>query len=354
MRILQLIDSLEVGGGERMAVNIANLLSSKDIPNLLIVSRKSGPLEIFINNKYSLKILSKKNSFDLGSFLDLVGIIRDFKPTIIHAHDSSVFWAGLIRVFFPKIKMVWHAHYGGLVGGDNRFGKQLPLVKNKINGFIGVNSHLVNWAKKEFPKCDQFVYISNFPDIPSGLKRDETKKIITCVANLKHPKNHILLVKSFFHFQKRHTEYQLNLVGKKSDENYFNDLKLEIEALGIQSSVHFLGEVLDLSEVFEQSTFAVLASEVEGLPVSLLELGLAGVPVISSGVGQCPQLLGNGKFGYLFQSGNQKELVDTMCVVAENLDIAKTKARDFKQEIESNYGKEGFWKNYSNFLNLLN
>jgi glycosyltransferase involved in cell wall biosynthesis len=349
-----LIDSLEVGGGERMAVNIANLLSLKDIPNLLVVSRKSGPLEIFLTKKNSLKLLSKKNSFDLIAFWDLVGIIRDFKPTIIHAHDTSVFWAGLIRVFFPKIKLVWHAHYGGLVGGDNRFGKQMPLVKNKINGFIGVNSELVSWAKSQFPNCDQFEYISNFADIPSGIKKNGSKKIISCIANLKHPKNHKLLVRSFFHFQKRHREYQLNLVGKKSDENYFDDLKSEIESLGIQSSVHFLGEVLDLSEVFEQTTFAVLASEVEGLPVSLLELGLAGIPIISSGVGQCPQLLGHGKFGYLFQSGSEKELVDKMCVVAENLDIAETKARDFKKEVESNYGKEGFWENYTNFLNLLN
>ena len=61
MRIVQLIDSLDAGGAERMAVNYANALQSKIEFSGLVTTRKEGGLKEQINPKVSylfLKIIT--------------------------------------------------------------------------------------------------------------------------------------------------------------------------------------------------------------------------------------------------------------------------------------------------------
>ena len=49
MRILQIIDSLEVGGAERMAVNYANSLAGRVAFSGLAATRAEGPLRDELN-----------------------------------------------------------------------------------------------------------------------------------------------------------------------------------------------------------------------------------------------------------------------------------------------------------------
>lgn len=60
MRIVQIIDSLETGGAERMAVNYANALSEKIEFSGLIASRKEGLLLNQIDKNVSYLFLKKR------------------------------------------------------------------------------------------------------------------------------------------------------------------------------------------------------------------------------------------------------------------------------------------------------
>ena len=53
MRIIQLIDSLEAGGAERMAVSYANALGKKIEFSGLVVTRKEGPLVNLLDKEVS-------------------------------------------------------------------------------------------------------------------------------------------------------------------------------------------------------------------------------------------------------------------------------------------------------------
>ena len=60
MRIVQLIDSLEAGGAERMAVNYANVLAEQIEFSGLAATRKEGALLDQINSNVSYLFLNKK------------------------------------------------------------------------------------------------------------------------------------------------------------------------------------------------------------------------------------------------------------------------------------------------------
>ena len=71
MRILQLIDSLEAGGAERMAVNYANALATTLEFSSLVATRKEGPLLGEIDSKVIYLFLNKKKATRLWSVMAL-------------------------------------------------------------------------------------------------------------------------------------------------------------------------------------------------------------------------------------------------------------------------------------------
>ncbi len=353
MRILQVIDSMAVGGAERMAVNIANLFSKENIPNILVASRSKGPMNDFLQEQDSFICLDKKSFFDIKAFRRLVSTARNFKPTHIHVHDSSVFWGVLLKQFIPSCKLIWHAHYGGFNGDDQRFGNKIKFIAGSIDAVITVNEELKDWIEKELTKIRNVAYIQNFPDLPTAISRQSPSDVILCLANLKPPKNHHLLVNAFLEFTKLKPSYKLKLVGATDNSSYLSEIKEIIRRGGMEDSVLIEGTQLNLTPYLEEAQFAVLSSDVEGLPVSLLELGLGKVPIITTAVGQCNTLLNQGKFGYLAQKGNKTELLEAMVHVAENISEANQKAELFASHVSAKFGNMNFFEKYTNLIKGL-
>lgn len=352
MRVVQLIDSLDVGGAEKMAVNLANLFSEKAIPNLLIASRKGGPLEVLVRNKSSLILLSKKRTVDVVTFFVLLKKIKAFKPTILHAHDSSIFWAAFLGIFLPKTLVVWHAHYGGFASNNGRFGKHVKNIQRLIHRVVVVNSELLDWIKKELPGIPRSQFIGNFPEKISNEKIDRSRlNWIISVANLKNPKNHRTLILAFSQVVKTHPEFRLALIGTTSDGAYLQEVIKLIQAEKLEEKITITGAVISLKDWFDKAHFAVLSSDVEGLPVSVLELGLSGIPVLCSAVGACPELLGNGHFGYLSTPNDASSLTAQMNKIIENYEEAILKSEGFKEKVSAEFGADKFFEEYSVLIN---
>lgn len=353
MRVVQLIDSLDIGGGERMAVNLANYFDGIQLPNLLISTRKGGALEVLVNNKSSLEIYSKSNTLDFSTFFKILKKIKTFKPTVIHAHDSSIFWAAMLKVFVPDTQLIWHAHYGGFSSHNDRFGKKVNYIQNLIDSVIVVNRDLLTWVNSNLSKVSKAVYIGNFPERISNCQFERAElTLLICVANLKNPKNHRTLVLAFSKFLKLRPGYKLALIGSLDDANYLEELNSIIESESIQDHVLLLGPMVDMKEWFDKARMGILSSTIEGLPVSLLELGLSGIPVISSRVGACPSLLEEGKGGYLFHPEDVEELTENMIYLVDHPEVSKTKAEVFEQKVKTEFGGDNFYREYIELIKL--
>src|SRR5262245_9627388 len=69
--VLHLIDTLEAGGGERVAVNLANLMSRSKYRSYLCVTRREGPLADLVAPDVERICLRRKRSFDLAGLRQL-------------------------------------------------------------------------------------------------------------------------------------------------------------------------------------------------------------------------------------------------------------------------------------------
>ena len=88
MRILQLIDSLNVGGLEKVGVNLANALADEGVYSCLVSTRKEGPLKAAIKSNVNYSCLNKKYALDLKAIYRLKQFLEAHKINILHAHGS--------------------------------------------------------------------------------------------------------------------------------------------------------------------------------------------------------------------------------------------------------------------------
>ena len=93
MRIVQIIDSLEVGGAEKMAINYANALAKRIDFSGLIATRKEGDLKREIESNVDYLFLNKKNTIDFKAVFQLKTYCKKNKVEIVQPHSSSYFIA---------------------------------------------------------------------------------------------------------------------------------------------------------------------------------------------------------------------------------------------------------------------
>lgn len=344
MRVLQIIDSLNPGGAERMAVNYANELANHINFSGIVVTRASGELSDSISSNVALFTLNRKNVFDYKAIITFKNIIKQKKITVLHAHGTSFFIAFLIKLLVLRIKIVFHEHYGGRV--NQSILKNIPLLFSCLffDEIIVVNKEVEDWYhKKGVKKAIFFPNFAKFKD--DGLKETvlngAPEKRIVCLANLKFPKNHMVLIKAFAKItSERKSEWSLHLVGKNYNDNYSYEIIRYISDLGLEKSVYIYDSRFDIENILSQASIGVLCSSFEGFPVTLLEYGLAKLAVISSNVGYCREIIQNEVTGLLFDPNGIDELAFKIEKLMNNGDLRERLSIELNDLVRTNYSEE--------------
>lgn len=341
MRVVQLIDSLEIGGAERMAVNIANGIAKTGFFSALVVTRNEGLLKSDLLEKVKYKFLKRKGKIDFNALFAFKKFIKSNEIEIIHAHGSSIFFAIMTKIMCPSIRLVWHDHNGNRLNAkkNNFFIILFSLLYDTV--FV-VNEHLEDWAKKKlFVKKVFFLPNFSSPLINKKLtvlKGDSEKKIV-CLANLRHPKNHLVLLKAYVLSDAKKNNWTLHLIGKDSEDGYSKELKEFITTNNLVNNVYMYGSCEDAAYILSQAKIGVLTSLYEGFPVSLIEYGIASLAVITSNVGYCEKLVKNKINGLVFESDNVLELTECFNKYINNRNYIDSMSAAFHKFVDENYSE---------------
>lgn len=338
LKVLHIVDSLQLGGAERVAVNLSNALAEAGIETHLCVSRTDGPLRSFVSEKVKLFMLNKKSSHDVPALIRFYKYVRRNKISVIHAHSSSVFWASLVKPW-NRCALIWHAHFGNAV--ESKPPQWLSLSKRKIDFAYTVNEELESWTISVVGIKDTYVeYLKNFPVLKSNdelLKPlEETGEYkIAHVAGLRREKDHFTLMLA----AQALPNCDFYLAGTDFDDAYSHDVRKYIEDHQLHN-VHVLGGRTDVAAILRHCDVGILSSESEGLPVSLLEYGLVGLPVVCTKVGECPEVLGHGEYGILVDKGDSQGLVRGIQQLLDDKVLRDRLSTAFHENVVRNYSQE--------------
>lgn len=316
MKVMQITDWLEPGGKERVAVNLANMLPRDRFDSYLCTTRVSrGGLERILANDVGRLRLDRTRAVDISAMRRLVEFNVLHQIDVMHAHGSSLFLASLASLFAPHPAVVWHDHYGPY-RRDDRPAWLYRIAAARIDGVIAVNQALLDWSRERLRIAPERTwYLPNFvaetrlvsaaPTV--GLPGRRGNRVV-CVAHLRPQKDHRTLLQAFAIVVRTVPDAHLLLLGGQSDGRYAAGLIELAESLDLRRSISFLGQRDDVPTVLAQSDVGVLSSESEGFPLALIEYGLAGLPAVSTNVGQCAEILDHGRSGLLVDGGDPRAL----------------------------------------------
>jgi len=357
MRIVQIIDSLEAGGAERMAINYANALAHRIEFSGLIATRREGILLDQLDKKVQYLYLKKKRKIDFNAIFRLRKYIKKYKVNVIHAHSSSFFMAVLVKVILPEIKIIWHDHYG--VSQDLSVRKNLGLKFGSFffAGAIAVNSALKNWAES-YLWCSNISYFPNFiddykkSDEKIFLEGSEGKRII-CVANLRPQKNHKLLINAAKSIKDKFPDWSFHLFGKDFNDAYSDTLREKVKDLKLQNVVYFYGTTYNVSSALEQCDIAVLPSLSEGLPLAILEYGSHKLPVVVTDVGEISKIITSDKLGLMVNSNDLNQFEESIRRLIENENERIEMGLRLNAHIQINFSQKSIIDKYALWLSSL-
>lgn len=322
-----------------MAVNIANALLPHVEGSFLCCTRQEGMLKEEIKPEVGYLFLNKKSSLDPKAILKLRNYIKENKIDIVHAHSTSYFLAGLLKLSGSRFKLIWHDHYGESENLESRDYKILKKFSRLFAGIISVNTALKEWAIQNLD-CENVIEIKNFipepyPDAKAKIQlkgnKDDFK--IICVANLRPQKDHLNLLRAF-EILDSNLGISLHLIGEDPGTEYSASVLSRIKNSPVNHWIFYYGTQADIISFLKQSDLGVLSSRSEGLPLALLEYGMVGLPVVCTDVGKCKDIIKQD--GKLVQKENPEELAKQILFYIKHPENRVKDARNFHQKIKIN------------------
>ena len=358
-RVIQVIDNLGFGGAESMAVNIGNLLHQKGHFSAICATRVGGVNEEKLESEIPKLILGRKYFIDPKAVYSFLTYCKKNRIQIVHAHSSSIFFVILAKFFGLKAKLVWHDHSGvsQAINDHKNFRKVkggwkhyvynsiITLFRPFISFVIAVNDLLKNWAVNEMRMPEnRVIMIENFPllNLPKGINEidlpGENGKRIVHLANIRKEKSHQFSLDIAAIVLKKYPDWHFLYVGKNFGNEVFERFKMMLSEHPYKSQIHYLGGRTDVSDILANSNIAILTSSSEGLPVVILEYGLSKLPVVTTDVGQCAQVIGNTgvvvPFGELkgFAAGIEKYIQNEELRQRQGMELHDRILREFSAD----------------------
>lgn len=356
MRILQLIDTLETGGAERMAVNYANALHQAGDFVALAVTRKEGPLRAELHPEVPYLFVQKKGTIDGAALFRVRAFCKRHKIDWIHAHSSSFFWAVLLKFTWPRLQIIWHDHYG-----LSEFPEARPLYPLRFFslffwGILPVNHKLAAWSQQRL-WCKNIQYLPNF-SLPSIQEQKVTllhggagKRVLN-LANWRPQKNQLLLLEAIRQIRNAFPDWTFHLVGKDFNDEYAAKITTFIHDNQLETVVFGYGACPDTDWIFQQSDLLVLSSDSEGLPVSLLEAAQYGLPVVATAVGEIPSIIHSGETGLLVPQGDVSALASALTALMASEEKRQAYGTAWHHAVKENYSATAMIQRYKNWTRV--
>ena len=260
---------------------------------------------------------------DIRAFLSLVKAIRVFKPHIIHTHTAKAGFLGRLAslVSFQKSVRV-HTFHGHLLNGYfGSFKRALVVIAEKSLAFITqqllavgvkVRQDLLEagiGSKENFGLMPPGLVIGNLPTKNDaltffGLNNQRLQcAFIGRVTQIKRPDRFLDVVSEI---KKRNISLDFFMAG---DGELLEACRERIIAENLPVKV--LGWQSNIEKVLSAADIVVLTSDNEGTPLSLIQAGMAGLPVVSTNVGSVPEVVLDGATG-LITSLDVQEIADAL------------------------------------------
>ena len=317
IRVMRIIARMNVGGPAVQVSGLMRGFNAVDFDHRLYTgycaADEADYLEIVATDVQAIRLegFGRRVSFggDIRAFTALVKEIRTFKPHVIHTHTAKAGFLGRIASIIslqPSIRV--HTFHGHLLNGYfGSFKRLLVVIAEKIlaiftDQLLAVGDKvrqdllIAGIGKKEkFGLMPPGLVINKLPAKDESLKSfGLSNSRLQCafigrVTQIKRPDRFLDVVSEV---KKRGIDLDFFMAG---DGELLEECRKRISQQDLPVTV--LGWQSDIEKVLSAADIVLLTSDNEGTPLSLIQAGMAGLPVVTTNVGSVPEIVLDGVTG---------------------------------------------------------
>jgi glycosyltransferase involved in cell wall biosynthesis len=386
LQIIQLIYNFQIEGGgggiTRIAIDLSEFL--KDYYKITIISLGD------FGSSFEYSRIQKLNNQGIKAFAatkwnnknPYICFIKAYKSiskylsqisttTILHSHSEfSDIIALFLKLQYKHIHTIRTCHYGYKQEWKNRPFRRILLTNFlyplSFNYEVGVNSSITNRLDNRFVskilhkkailinEGINLNHFSNTKDITCEIKSilgiPEKANIVGSIGRLAEQKGQKYLLQA------------AKIVINKIPNTYFiivgdgplrNDLEALSRILEIDQHVFFLGSRSDVINLLKCFDIFVLPSLWEGLPISLLESMASNVPVITTSIPGCMDIITNERNGILVDPRNPQALSEAIFQILHSPELRNKLSKNALDTVKE-YSIENIAKVYSDlYMSLI-
>lgn len=319
IRVMQVIARMNVGGPAVIVDELMRGLNENRFEEILVTGYcaedESDYLDEVATDTPVTRIPGLGRSVsvlgDIKSFFKLLEIIRKFKPDIIHTHTAKAGVLGRVAglIARPKAKRI-HTFHGHLLNGYfGVFKTKIVIITERLLARVSTkllavgNQVQVDLLEAKIGKKNQYAVI--FPGLRElgvqskksargelGLSLD--KLYLVFVGRLTQVKRPDRLIDIARHLKTAHQLVEILVAGAGEK---FEELQMITNTENLP--ITFFGWRNDIGRILSAGDIALLCSDNEGIPLTLIQASQAGLPIISTNVGSVSDIVIQDKTGIL-------------------------------------------------------
>ena len=340
IRVMHVIARMNVGGPAVLVADLMRNVNTVDFHSTLVTGycdeNESDYLDEVATDIKATRVpgfgRSISASKDLKALFLIIREIRSFKPDVIHTHTAKAGVLGRIAaiISYPRAKRV-HTFHGHLLHGyfDSRKVKLVVLLEKMLGVFTYKLIAIGNVVKRDLLDAGignenkfEVIYpglqdLDLYPRIEAKerLGLDLTKNYIVFVGRLTQIKRPDRLIELARYIAHEYRSAHLLIAGA-------GEMLEDLKTLAMDESlpITFLGWRNDIDLILSASELAVLCSDNEGIPLTLIQASQAGLPIVSTRVGSVSDIVVDGETGLLVEVSS-KGLIEGVSKLLSNPEL---------------------------------
>ncbi len=349
MRLLWLIDSLALGGAERLVMTFAR--SARGRADLTICALKTiggNPIERPLRELgVEVVNLEARNLRDRDALGRLATLVMERRIELVHAHLTyASIWGALLarRTGVPLVSTLHTLPVADRPWSRDRVRQRLMtfLLRRRAARVIAVSRDQASaWTDRGLLPARMVSVVPNGVELPP--RRDRTAEPgfpflrLGTAAVLREGKGIDVLLRAFARVVKAAPGVTLSIAG---DGPLRESLQREADSLGLGSAVHWLGYRDDVSALVSSFDVFVHPALFDALPTAILEAMAAGVPVVASATGGIPEIVTDGVDGLLVPPGDAQGLAAAILRLGNHRTLMREMGQMARARIEAEFSAE--------------
>lgn len=319
MRIVHVVDSLEVGGAEMLVCEMCRMQRQRgDEPSVYALSRLGALGERMWQEQFEVR-------YDLGHKLtdgvrNLYRAFHQARPDVIHFHNPTptIYGAGSAKA--AGVRVVISTRHS--LVAKPRHAEEIKyaiasLFCDRVVGICDATVANLKALHSILPGKLARVYNGVLPMARISAENCPPKEGFTLlfVGRLEPVKNLTLLLEAFSKAHLRNRNLRLWVVGEGSERPKLEALT---RSLGITAVVKFWGQQLNVAPFYSAADLFTMSSTSEGLPLSLLQSFSIGLPVVVTDVGGMSEVVRFADAGMTVPANSPDGLATAIFKLSQN------------------------------------